>query len=514
LPAVDKALRKMAEDLGAPQLAGMMEVPGIRLEAVATFAEAAKEFFEAAPWRHLTDQDLIETEPSGPPGLRSAVVLGNAGVLRGLGFVDDREQFWRIQGTESGGPHFSPGSSGLWQLTFGGISTLPLDDGELWREECLPVADDVAYPCAMEHRPSGRVRRPSLKVLDYLVGLLRGLAATTPEEIDRADWTKEVETLSGTRTFRMRLPFLIEPPSVQERHRHGIMPDRREMERTLAALGRYMDEHPAGSEEELNAIIGEKFTGKSLDEIELTPRNAAEQAQNLCYEAFAAWGRRRIQLAREALEVDANCVEALNLLAELEGDFKEKLRLYERGVEVGEKNLGEDMFVEERGHFWGILSTRPYMRAREGLAETLALVGLDEEAVPHYQALLDLNPNDNQGARHPLLHLLLGLGRDEEAEALLDGFPDEPSLIWTYARPLVMYRQRGKLRRAGRALRDAIEIEPGVVEYLLDPDLLAADISDPDGPRDEAVACADHLLEYWHQTPGAVDWLEEQTRRR
>ena len=44
------------------------------------------------------------------------------------------------------------------------------------------------------------------------------------------------------------------------------------------------------------------------------------------------------------------------------------------GLDAGELALGPEGFEEYDGHFWGFLETRPYMRARHGLA--LALLKL------------------------------------------------------------------------------------------------------------------------------------------
>ena len=59
-------------------------------------------------------------------------------------------------------------------------------------------------------------------------------------------------------------------------------------------------------------------------------------------------------------------------------------------------------FKQYAGHFWGFLETRPYMRARAGLAGTLLKLGDIDGAVGHYRDMLKLNPNDNQGIRYVL----------------------------------------------------------------------------------------------------------------
>jgi hypothetical protein len=64
------------------------------------------------------------------------------------------------------------------------------------------------------------------------------------------------------------------------------------------------------------------------------------------------------------------------------------------------------------------------MRARLGLAQTLAALNLAGEAEQHDRALLQLNPNDHQGVRYVLLAGLVRAGRDDETMALLRQYED------------------------------------------------------------------------------------------
>ena len=88
--------------------------------------------------------------------------------------------------------------------------------------------------------------------------------------------------------------------------------------------------------------------------------------------------------------------------------------LYEKGVAAGERAVGAEAFRRDEGHFWLVLETRPYMRARLGLAHVLWTLGRREEAVGHLQDLLRLNPGDNQGVRYTLAGFLLFLDRDDD----------------------------------------------------------------------------------------------------
>lgn len=78
------------------------------------------------------------------------------------------------------------------------------------------------------------------------------------------------------------------------------------------------------------------------------------------------------------------------------------------------------------------------MRARTALAQLLFETGHKEEAVSHYREMLLLNPTDNLGIRHLLLHVALDLGFDDEAREVIKEHRDAGA-DWDYAEA---YRSR------------------------------------------------------------------------
>lgn len=98
------------------------------------------------------------------------------------------------------------------------------------------------------------------------------------------------------------------------------------------------------------------------------PDEAEERAQLLAYEAFSKNGSERRNMAMRALEISENCPDAYVILAEMERDNNRKIEFYSKGVDTAERILGKEIFDREKGNFWGIIETRPYMRAQEGLA--------------------------------------------------------------------------------------------------------------------------------------------------
>jgi hypothetical protein len=236
------------------------------------------------------------------------------------------------------------------------------------------------------------------------------------------------------------------------------------------------------------------------------------QAQDLVSRAFQEPDpARQADLAKQALELSPDCADAYVLLAEQALSRKEALGLYEQAVAVGQRAIGPDAFREHVGHFWGLLETRPYMRAREGLAHTLWTLGRREEAAEHLREMLRLNPNDNQGLRYTLAAWLLNLDRDEELTGLLERY-DEPTAMWAYTRALLSFRQHGDTPEARRLLERARKANRHIPAYLLgrEPLPLERPGSYSPGQPSEAIIYVGMALSGWKETPGAIAWLKQR----
>jgi tetratricopeptide (TPR) repeat protein len=234
------------------------------------------------------------------------------------------------------------------------------------------------------------------------------------------------------------------------------------------------------------------------------------RAQALMYRAFEERdGARRVQLANEALTISPNCADAYVVLAEHAPSRKKALKLYEKGVAAGERALGPDAFRRDLGHFWGLLETRPYMRARLGLAHALWVAGRRDEAVQHLQDMMRLNPGDNQGVRYTLAGFLLFLDRDDDLARLLQQYADEGSATWAYTRALLAFRRQGDALEARQLLKAAKKANKHVPEYLLGrrhPPLDQPGYYSP-GDNTEALEYVGGFMAGWKSTPGAVAWV-------
>ena len=286
--------------------------------------------------------------------------------------------------------------------------------------------------------------------------------------------------------------------------------DIRATEKVMTDLTALLNEQQFGSIEDAESFLNNLMGSGEIPSAAKT--TALQQAQELIYDAFDASGKRRVALARQALELCSDCIDAYVLLAEEAAASIEKAKdLYAQGVKAGERVIGPEMFKNESGYFWGILETRPYMRARAGLAQCLWMLGNRQEAIEHYRDMLRLNPNDNQGIRYILANCLLAEGQEKELENLLEQYGDDIAATWSYTRALLLYRQEGPSNRAKKALQTAKDCNRFVPLYLLQKKRLPRHLPDYVGIGDEpeAVAYAAEALEIWLKTPGALDWLSE-----
>ena len=292
------------------------------------------------------------------------------------------------------------------------------------------------------------------------------------------------------------------------------MPPTGGMERTMAEVRRLLESQPFSSIEEANAFLQQALASGQFEQT-APPETPLEQAQELMYEAFdTPSAPRRLQLARQALKISPDCADAYVLLAEEVAQTPwESIRYYQDGMAAGERALGAEEFAECIGHFWGLIETRPYMRARLGLAQLLAALGRRLEAIEHYRALLHLNPGDNQGVRYLLCSALLELGADDEVQKLLDEY-DEESAAWLYNRALLLYRRAGNSDEAVAALRAALPANPHVPDYLLQEKPMPDRMPDYVGFGDESEAMAYNFENglVWVRTLGALNWLQSMRR--
>lgn len=292
------------------------------------------------------------------------------------------------------------------------------------------------------------------------------------------------------------------------------IPDRRAMEKMTSDLSRLLQKEGFKSEKEVKEYLDGIVKGGTIPEA--PPKTALEYTQDIMYEA---WGsdnpKERIKLAKEALDVCADCADAYNLLAEEEAEsLYEAKRLYQKGVDAGRRALGEDIFNENDGYFWAYAPSRPYMRSRFGLMECLWLLGEHDEAIKHAQEMLKLNTNDNQSVRYVLIAYLSEIGLYDQLDSFINHseYKDDCGAEWLYTRALLSFVNNGESKKANSDLKVALKKNQYVPEYLTGKKSVPSMLPDRIivGGEDEGFCYASRYMKAWQKVSGAIDWLKDK----
>ncbi|MDT3427816.1 tetratricopeptide (TPR) repeat protein [Paenibacillus forsythiae] len=275
--------------------------------------------------------------------------------------------------------------------------------------------------------------------------------------------------------------------------------------RRYKELCAYVDEYAAGGTEEM--LPPEVLIGSLKG-------SAKEKAAELVFRAMdSASPKSRSQLAKAALELDPDNTGAYLLLAdEAEGE-QEARALLKAGMEAGRRELGSAFFAENKGHFWLIPETRPYIRLCTSYAGSCWFGGAADEAAGVLEHILELNPNDNTGARYLLLAVYLYTDRLTEAEKLLKAYGEEDGAAsFAYDRMVLEFKRHGVTSRLKMLYRVAKGVNKHVPDYLLGAKMLPHNLPDYIGRGDanEAIEYVIMHSRLWTSVPELLKWMLKQ----
>ena len=280
-------------------------------------------------------------------------------------------------------------------------------------------------------------------------------------------------------------------------------------ERSLAKLMQELDKQDFENVDQLNEFM-KTMQGKSLDDL---PESTTDKgrSQDLVLQAYDETPAKGKKLIKQALELDPNNADAYNYLASVETDVDKALALYRQAVEAGERALGEEFIQENKGHFWGLFETRPYMRAKSGVAGCLYAKNRVNATIEVYREMIELNPSDNQGVRYLLATILLSKKDLSDYESFVKKYEGEDSALWHYNNALYHFKKMGKSAKSDGELMKAYKFNPYVMEFMLGLKELPEEMPQfiGRGDENEAVAYIFDAIHTWGKTDGALNWMYE-----
>ncbi|WP_373061387.1 hypothetical protein [Gemmatimonas sp.] len=273
-------------------------------------------------------------------------------------------------------------------------------------------------------------------------------------------------------------------------------------------LSRLLEQQEFGSLDEVNAFMEKEVKGKPLRHVQ--PTTDRERAEDLVVTARLerTTSKLRAQVAK-ALKLDADCVSAHLLLAEVAESSAKSLAHCRDSIAAGDRVLAEQL-GNEGASIWHHPVGRQYLSARRVFAELLWQTGDRQLALDEARTILRLNAGDNQGVRYVLLEWLMRAGSVAEIDALLAAY-DDGTAAWMFTTALHRYRTLGPVTAAAKALRTAMRENPYVVPMLIGETPLADELPDTFGmgDPDEATLYLHESISSWYDAAGSMEWLEQ-----
>jgi tetratricopeptide (TPR) repeat protein len=241
--------------------------------------------------------------------------------------------------------------------------------------------------------------------------------------------------------------------------------------------------------------------------------NNKEQAQDLVLEAYELTPAKAKKKIEKALELDPDCIEAYEYLGGCESSIELESVFLEKGLSIGRKLFLGDNFEYHKGHFWGILETRPFMRCLQLYSEVLYLKNKKKECVEILEEMIYLNPNDNQGVRDQLMLYLIELDEVKKFEKYAKMFKDDEMAFSLFNQALFTFKKEGDTIKSQKQLQKALKQNKYVGEKLISG-LPIFELSDHYGFGDENEAdyYVDSAQHIWRQTKGAIEWIKKQLK--
>lgn len=127
-------------------------------------------------------------------------------------------------------------------------------------------------------------------------------------------------------------------------------------------------------------------------------------------------------IAREALGICTDCIEAYLVLGINEQNMYRKLGMLKEGMELATMNLGKDFFLRDASDFFEFDEAKPLFHIKFAYAASLYEAGYMRKAQRQFQEILNLNPEDLFQVRHYLMSIALYFEELESCRGLLDKY--------------------------------------------------------------------------------------------
>jgi tetratricopeptide (TPR) repeat protein len=286
-------------------------------------------------------------------------------------------------------------------------------------------------------------------------------------------------------------------------------------DKLMADFQRLLKTQDFRSPQEAEAFM-KNMIGQTIPEFETESLSNEEQAEDLVFQALSCEEEEVFMaLLMQALDIDPNCIAAYECLGYEQPTHQLAIAYYGYGVELGRlKFCQKDYLKENKGHFYGIHETRPFLRCMFQYANCLTSLNEIDRALPLYKEILSLNESDNMGVRYRYAAQLLGKDLVDEYKKLDVKFEEEQNAFACFNRALYLFKLHGDTAVSKAELKKAMGMNKYMVPLLikgLGLQDLPTDYTE--GSREEAVSYLEFAFYAWSDGDDVIDWLGKNKKK-
>lgn len=197
--------------------------------------------------------------------------------------------------------------------------------------------------------------------------------------------------------------------------------------------------------------------------------------------------------------------------------LKEARQLWDTAVNIGLAAIPKTFKKGRHRLPWGIIDNRPFLRAYHSWGLHLLDDDKVADALPVFNEILSMNPDDNQGIRALAIDCYFRLAQPARVLAVCKHYPNDTMEEVLYGKPLALF-QLDRQPEASTALRKAIEILPNVARELLKKTHRPPKNLNPSyatiGGSDQAFYYWRHNGQHWVNSKGAIEFLASVYRKK
>jgi len=240
------------------------------------------------------------------------------------------------------------------------------------------------------------------------------------------------------------------------------------------------------------------------------------RSQELVLDAFDLPDSEGMKLVKKAYKLDPENPDIYNYFGLKEKKASKAIKYFQKALKLAEKRLGKEYLEENKGAYGKMVQSRPYLRAKDGIASSLMFMNKKDLAIEKYEELWELDKTDRMNVVEILSKLYVEMKYFDKFEKMLEKINPEDNTVVCYNNFLYHYLKYGDSKKTREALKLAISVNKHVVDFLLGEKELT-DESFPYtivGSEEEAQYYLTTYIDLWVQLPGAyqllIDFIQDE----